>query len=180
LQGIKSADQGNFCPDQGILLSSAIWQLPCRQIVSSRQISNLAEKANRDAARRSKSPKPISANDRLPGLHDGAWGVADHLGIVRRDQMGTVPRRHPSGSGRDKGEAAKERLNGRRLLLDRSAAPYVSEPVGVVLAAIAAGSRMRSKPSTSQGPIPSSKARGRINPERRNQITSRVSLARRP
>ena len=35
-------------------------QLPCRQIVSSRQISNVAEKANGDAARCSGSPKPIS------------------------------------------------------------------------------------------------------------------------
>jgi hypothetical protein len=37
-------------------------QLPCRQIVSSRQISNVAEKPNGDAARCSGSPKPISSS----------------------------------------------------------------------------------------------------------------------
>ena len=43
-QGIKSGDQGNFRPDQGILLSSATLALaPCRQIRSFRQISNVAE-----------------------------------------------------------------------------------------------------------------------------------------
>jgi hypothetical protein len=44
-------DQGNFHPDQGIPFSSAIWHLPCRQIDPPRQISDVAEKANRDAAR---------------------------------------------------------------------------------------------------------------------------------
>jgi hypothetical protein len=43
-------DQGNFHPDQGIPFSSAIWHLPCRQIDRPRQISDVAEKANRDAA----------------------------------------------------------------------------------------------------------------------------------
>src|SRR6202048_2390180 len=62
LQGIKSGDQGKFCPDQGIPLSSAIWAFALPTIRTSRQISNLAEKANRDAARCSKSPKPISSS----------------------------------------------------------------------------------------------------------------------
>src|ERR1700682_2830038 len=59
LQGIKSGDQGNFRPDQGIPLSSALWAFARPTIRSSRQISNLAEKTNRDAAdarnRRSRS-----------------------------------------------------------------------------------------------------------------------------
>jgi hypothetical protein len=62
LQGIKSGDQGKFRPDQGIPLSSAIWAFALPTIRSSRQIWNLAEKANRDAARCSKSPKPISSS----------------------------------------------------------------------------------------------------------------------
>jgi hypothetical protein len=93
LQGIKSGDQGKFRLDQGSPLSSAIWAFALPTIRSSRQISNLAEKANRDAARCSKSLKPISspalsvprrAANRSPsastrtigrsGLHDGGAG----------------------------------------------------------------------------------------------------------
>src|SRR6202047_3845464 len=51
VQGIKSGDQGKFRPDQGIPLSSAIWAFALPTIRSSRQISNLSGKANRDAAR---------------------------------------------------------------------------------------------------------------------------------
>src|SRR3984893_10670943 len=93
LQGIKSGDQGKFRLDQGIPLSSAVWAFALPTIRSSRQISNLAEEANREAARCSKSPKPISspalsvprrAANRSPsastrtigrsGLHDGGAG----------------------------------------------------------------------------------------------------------
>jgi hypothetical protein len=72
LQGIKSGDQGNFRPDQGIPLSSALWAFARPTIRSSRQISNVAEKANGDAARCSKSPKPISSSS---FVHEGAPGV---------------------------------------------------------------------------------------------------------
>ena len=90
LQGIKSGDQGKFRPDQGIPLSSAIWAFALPTIRSSRQISNLAEKANRGATRCSKLPKPIRTRlclspgvpqiarrrERLgrSGLHEGGAG----------------------------------------------------------------------------------------------------------
>ena len=54
LQGIKSGDQGNFRPDQGIPLSSALWAFARPTIRSSRQISDVAEKAKKSAARCSK------------------------------------------------------------------------------------------------------------------------------
>src|ERR1700730_3386596 len=72
LQGIKSVDQGNFRPDQGIPLSSALWAFARPTTRSSRQISNVAEKANGDAARCSKLPKPISSSS---FVHEGAPGV---------------------------------------------------------------------------------------------------------
>jgi hypothetical protein len=98
LQGIKSADQGNFRPDQGIPLSSAILAFArCRQIQSSRQISTIAEKANRDAARCSKSPKPISSS--RPALSMCAPGVPQ---IARRDHRRerSAFRAHDGGVGR--------------------------------------------------------------------------------
>ena len=57
------------------------WQLPCLQIVSSRQISNVAEKANRDAARYSGSPKPISSSRWFVRLK-GAPGVQQIAELV--------------------------------------------------------------------------------------------------
>jgi len=45
LQGIKSGDQGNFAPIRESRCRPLFRQQPCRQIVSSRQISNVAEKA---------------------------------------------------------------------------------------------------------------------------------------
>ena len=53
LQGIESDHQGNFRRDQGIPASSAFWQLPADKSYRP-DISNVAEKANRDAARCSK------------------------------------------------------------------------------------------------------------------------------
>jgi hypothetical protein len=64
LQGIESDHQGNFRRDQGIPASSAFWQLPADKSYRP-DISNVAEKANRDAARCSKSPKPSRSRGRL-------------------------------------------------------------------------------------------------------------------
>src|SRR6185369_17710944 len=47
LQGIKSGDQGNFFPHQGIRSRPLFWHLLCRQMRSSRQTSSFAEKAKR-------------------------------------------------------------------------------------------------------------------------------------
>jgi hypothetical protein len=47
--------------------------------IGSRQISNVGEKANRDAARCSKSPKPISSSDGAPEIHPFTRNPDNHL-----------------------------------------------------------------------------------------------------
>ena len=91
-QGIKSGAQGNSRPDQGISRWSAIWRFAVVTTRSFRQISNVAEKANKDAARSSKAlsiwkaysthaAEHVDANDRRSGRYteltrDGGRGFA--------------------------------------------------------------------------------------------------------
>jgi hypothetical protein len=103
----RSRDFEIFAPIRESRCRPLFRQLPCRQIVSSRQISNVAEKANGDAARCSKSPKPISsaalsvprrAANRSPsastrtigrsGLHDGGVGRVARARVHRAHRRG--------------------------------------------------------------------------------------------
>src|SRR5271169_577195 len=64
LQGIKSGDQGNFRPDQGIPLSSAIlaFALPAKPIVPT-DLEHCREGEQGRPPRCSMSPKPISSSE---------------------------------------------------------------------------------------------------------------------
>jgi hypothetical protein len=78
LQGIKSADQGNFRPDQGIPLSSAIWQppLPTNRIVpTDLERCRGGEQEPRQMLEVTETDLPRMIG--LPGLHDG--GVASWI-----------------------------------------------------------------------------------------------------
>jgi hypothetical protein len=83
LQGIKSGDQGNFCPDQGIPLSSAIWAFALPTI---RSPPTDPKRCREGEPRRrcSKSPKPISSS----GAPRGVPQIARR---VRRRERSGVP-----------------------------------------------------------------------------------------
>ena len=91
LQGIKSSDQGNFRPDQGIPLSSAIWGRPDRPIRSSREISNVAEK-QRGTPPDARVAEGLGMRKSLAELRDARLAVPG----LRRGGVGQVARREAS------------------------------------------------------------------------------------
>jgi hypothetical protein len=138
LQGIKSGDQGNFCPDQGIPLSSAILGIcPADNPIAPTDLKRCREGEPR--RRCSKSPKPISssgapracrksraefvdANDRAFRASPWRRGRASHARVHRAHRSRGTEGSNPAPSS---GESIANPTFGGASHDDRLLAPYL-------------------------------------------------------